>query len=624
MKNLLPTAVLLVVCSFTLAAQVDTLTILHINDTHSNLAPIGPRTNSLEGSLGGIARAATLLGTLKATTPNALLLHAGDFFVGDLFFNVYFGVPELQMLAGIGLDAMAVGNHEFDLTPSTLETALDAAFVGGGFPLLSANLKFDSVAVQGLKKYIQPYTVKQVGAVKVGIFGLTTPATAILSQPSPVIVDENIIQVAAAMVDTLTARHCDVVVCLSHLGVALDKLVAENVPGINVIVGGHDHYLFNEPIAILNPATDTTWIVQANAFYLNAGEMQLTVSSGKVRMIQYQMHTIDESIPKDPTIDAVVNSLIAGIEATYGPVYTQRIGYAREVFVEVADSLLSQGYKDTPVGNLVTDAFRAYTGTQIAIEVGGSTAEQLYRGPLVAADVFRTVGYGFNTDNGLGYRLATFTMTGVAFKAGLEYGLSSIEENDEFLPQLSGASYIYNPHSPAGERVIVARVGNSNLNPDETYTITGNEFVPGFLQYLGIPFDNVRIISDTTEFQIVAAFIAQLDTIAPKQEGRVQASFGTGVARMEVQPPRQFVLNQNYPNPFNPTTAISFQLSTDSRVRLTVFDLLGREVTTLVNEELPVGTHKAVWDASSTPSGVYLYQLTAGSFVQTRKMVLLK
>jgi 5'-nucleotidase len=374
----------------------------------------------------------------KMEEPNALLLHAGDLFVGDMFFNQYFGVPEFQILLSLGCDAFAVGNHEFDLMPATLKTALDSSFGGGSFPLLSANTLLDDPGVQDLKQYIKPYTIRQVGTVKVGIFGLTTPATNVLSLPAPAAVDSDFVTIAAAYVDTLVSQNCGLVICLSHLGLMYDQLLASYVPGIHAIVGGHDHYALESPVAVQNPLGDTTWIVQANAFYLNVGKLRLTVQDTIVRLLDYALIPIDDSVPEEPTIAATVDMLIHGIEALYGPAYTQQLTYAAEYFEEVADSLMYVGYRDTPAGNLVTDAFRALTNTDIAMEVGGSTAQPLYQGPITGADVFRMVGYGFNTDNGLGYRIATFTMTGAALMMGLEFGLSEIEQSDEFFVQASG------------------------------------------------------------------------------------------------------------------------------------------------------------------------------------------
>ena len=103
---------------------------------------------------------------------------------------------------------------------------------------------------------------------------------------------------------------------------------------------------------------------------------------------------------------------------------------------------------------------------------------------------------------------------------------------------------------------------------------------------------------------------------------------GSGVTsvRMDNQSaaPTSFLLSQNYPNPFNPTTTINFQLKADSRVRLAIYDLLGREVATLVNDGLSAGNYTWQWNASIMPSGIYFYRLQAGSFVQTKKLVLLK
>ena len=92
---------------------------------------------------------------------------------------------------------------------------------------------------------------------------------------------------------------------------------------------------------------------------------------------------------------------------------------------------------------------------------------------------------------------------------------------------------------------------------------------------------------------------------------------GTGV-------PTRYALDQNYPNPFNPSTTIGFSLPEADMVRVTIFDALGREVTTLLSSTLPAGTHSRTWDASGYAGGVYLYRLQAGSFVQTRKLIVLK
>ena len=107
-----------------------------------------------------------------------------------------------------------------------------------------------------------------------------------------------------------------------------------------------------------------------------------------------------------------------------------------------------------------------------------------------------------------------------------------------------------------------------------------------------------------------------LNTIGIKKEGR--------------EIPAEYSLNQNYPNPFNPMTKISFQLSVAGNVSLKIFDMLGREAATPVNEKLSAGTYSIDWNASDFPSGVYFYRLTVNSanndmvYSQTRKMIILK
>jgi len=118
------------------------------------------------------------------------------------------------------------------------------------------------------------------------------------------------------------------------------------------------------------------------------------------------------------------------------------------------------------------------------------------------------------------------------------------------------------------------------------------------------------------------------DTIITITEGQSIGikNTGTGI-------PKEFKLEQNYPNPFNPTTKIKFNISplpggvSEGRgglVKLIIYDVLGREVATLVNEQLKPGTYEVEWDASNYPSGVYFYNLTAGVFKDTKRMMLIR
>ncbi|MBI3112659.1 MAG: 5'-nucleotidase C-terminal domain-containing protein [Ignavibacteriales bacterium] len=611
-------------------AQVDTLTVLHVNDTHSNLATLGPRCEDLSGTRGGIARAASLIGLQRATNPNTLLLHAGDLFVGDLFFNKYFGVPEFQLMQQLGFDAMAVGNHEFDLGPGALYASLEAAFGdSAGYPLLSANTLLPDSTVAPLRKYIQSFVVRQVGNVKVGIFGMTTPQTNLISQPAPAFIDTNIVQIAQANVDTLKALGCQVILCLSHMGVALDKLVATYVPGIHAVVGGHDHFLLDREIEVTNVAGENTWVVQAASYYLYLGKLRLIIDDTQVRLLGYEAIPIADPIPEEPSVQEVVTQLIQGIEAVYGPVYSQQVAFVEQQLEEVVlpDSLLTFGPRDTPMGNLLTDALRTATGAEIGIEANGSIAHPLYQGPIVGADLYRAVGYGLNADNGLNYRLATLEVSGMGLLQGLEFGLSEIEVGDDFMLQASGLSYIYNPNNPPFQRLLEVKVGDQPIDPSATYNVATTEYVALFLDLLQIPYQNLHVYPDTSEFQVLLAYTSAADTIRASVEGRIRAGTATVTTNVSLTGegiPTAFELHQNYPNPFNPSTTIGFSVPVPGRVRLSVFTILGQQVAELVNEELSPGSYKIPWNANGLPSGVYFYKLHAGSEVATRKLLLMK
>jgi hypothetical protein len=109
-----------------------------------------------------------------------------------------------------------------------------------------------------------------------------------------------------------------------------------------------------------------------------------------------------------------------------------------------------------------------------------------------------------------------------------------------------------------------------------------------------------------------------------KDSSRLAVTFAPLAIAQEDVAPRQYELSQNYPNPFNPSTTIKFELPKASHVSLTVYDILGREVTVLVNEKRDAGVHEVKFDGSNLASGVYFYRLKAGDIVQSKRLLLLK
>lgn len=626
MKRIILIILSITILSFSLIYAQETLTILNLNDTHSNLSSLGPRDpGSLEGTQGGIARAAAYINLVRQLQPNTMVLHAGDSFIGDMFFNTSVGINEFTLLKLLGIDALTLGNHEFDLGTSTLAYAYGEGLAP--VPILSANFVLVDTTLQEFGDTVLPYTIKTYGNFKVGILGLTTPETNILSSIQPAAyMDSDFVEIAGAAVSELQSQNCNLIILLSHLGVQYDQLVAQNIPGINVIIGGHDHLKFEQPIEVTNPGGTTTYIVQAGSNYRDIGKIDFELNQGTAAMTNYQLVPLDITVPEDPDFLQAVNDMISAIEITYGPIYSQQIATAEDYFEEVADSLTSNGNHDTPAGNLITDAYRLTMGTDIAMQAGGSIAQPIYAGSLTAIDLFRAVGYGFNEHNGLGFPLVTFNLTGEEIRTGLEIVLTMTESNDEFFPQVSGMSYKYNPTWPAGGRLYEVLIDNAPIDPEATYSVTANQLLAIIMQNnFGFVLQNYKEYPDSTEFQVLTGYVMQLGTISPVTEGRI---FSNNTVSVEGDQnsisPQQFQLFQNYPNPFNPDTEIRYQLPESGNVTLKIYDVLGREIGILVNEFKSAGSHTVNWNAVNESSGIYIYTLESNGTRISKKMILLR
>ena len=502
-----------------LPAAERTVTLLHVSDTHSHLDATGPRDRSLAGTVGGIAKATTVLAAARAKDPDALLLHAGDVFQGDLFFNFAYGVPELQWMAAMRFDAMAVGNHEFDPGPETLAGILEQGFADGAVSLLSANAR----NLGGLAPFVSDSILKDAGGVKVGIFGLTVPDDP-MCQNAPVTLDPNLAAVAAARVAALRAAGAEVVVLLSHLGLAYDTAVAEAVNGIDVVVGGHDHLTLEEPVEVRSPSGKTVPVVQAGPHLANVGRLRLVLRGNEVRVAAFELLPVDDAVVPEPGVAAVVAQLKEAIEGALGPVFSSEVAVARRALPVLPRA--RSPWKDAPVGDLVADSFRAAGGTDVAFTSSGFLSEGISAGPLVPADLFRVVSYGLDPETGLGFRLVTSELSGAALAMVLEIGVAGPGPEDAFFPHVSGLRFAYDSRQAPGERVDLPslRVGGAPLDPERTYTLTTNSAVAGFLAgVLGVPLANVTPVPDAFEYTALLAAVERMGGVVDvRPDGRIR------------------------------------------------------------------------------------------------------
>ncbi len=423
-------------------AQDGELRLLHVNDFHGFAEPYRP-LGSLELK-GGAAYLAFQAKRLRAEKPS-LLLAAGDMIQGDNWANLFQGASVMELLNAMGFDAMVVGNHEFDFGQAILKQRLSEA----KFPVLGANVR----GLPGLK----PYVVKEVGGLKVALLGVITPDTAVSTHPQNVL-GLSFLSPEAAVREFLPRlrAEADLVVVLSHLGFAEDRKLAQRVPGLAVIVGGHSHTRLEQPVKV-----NDTIIVQAFEHGKFLGVLDLTVRQGKVTQARGRLVEIKpEAGPADPEILKIVKK------------YQQKVDILlNDVVGETATDLdaTQARVRETTLGNLVADVMRDKVGADAALINGGSLRASIPRGRITRKQLYTALPF----DN----YLVAFRLTGRQLQAALEYGVSGVERREGRFPQVSGLSFAYRPAAPPGCRVTEVAVGARPLEPDRHYTVATNDFL---------------------------------------------------------------------------------------------------------------------------------------------------
>jgi 5'-nucleotidase len=260
------------------------ITILHTNDTHSQIDPI-PDNDKTNGGKGGVARRATLVKRIRKENPNTLLIDAGDVLQGTPYFNFYKGEVEYKSMSMIGYDAGTIGNHEFDNGVEALAKAMQFA----NFDIVSTNY---DVRGSALEKKVKTHVVKEVGGVRVGLFGLGI-------NPKALITDENFaplkyldpVSTARDVVKLLREQErCQLVLGMTHLGYYAnpkgneigDTQLAAQVDGIDFIAGGHTHTFMEKPVLQKTPSGKETIIYQVGKSGIYVGRVDFTVRAGKV------------------------------------------------------------------------------------------------------------------------------------------------------------------------------------------------------------------------------------------------------------------------------------------------------------------------------------------------------
>ncbi len=508
-------------CATSSAGRTFTLDIVHINDTHSHLAPFKLTlmldSRPTEVQAGGFPRLKSAVDALREKEKNLLFLHAGDAVQGTLYFTKYRGRADMDFLNLIGIDAICPGNHEFDRGPDLLAGLIGVA----RFPFVSANI--DTSANAELSGRIEPYIIKEFGTLgqeRVAIIGATTPDTPVLSSPGPTLKFEDPDTSVSRTVALLKTKGINKIIVLSHLGYKHDIALAGKVPGIDVIVGGHSHTLLGDrrdfsdigvttggdyPTVIRGPGGSKVLIVQAWKWAAVLGELRVTFD-GKGNITRWKGRPTlvlgDSFKLKDAAqayvgvrkgsarYKAILHAIeSSGVAAVYPeePAAERKLDYYSAPLDAFMKEVVARAAGDMKIGEnsgpgpLVADSMLWKTTklkTRIALLNSGGVRRDLSAGPVTLGDVYEVLPFDDT--------LVVMDLTGAELREALEEGVDFMITRGNGSPYMyvSGISFSIDEAKPEGRRIGLLKVkglqgGYEDVDPGAIYRIVTNSFMAG-------------------------------------------------------------------------------------------------------------------------------------------------
>ena len=415
--------------------------ILHINDFHGFAVPYKPYGS--DEAQGGLAYLAARADELRSEKPT-LFLAAGDLIQGNNWANLFQGKSSIEAMNAMKVDAMVLGNHEFDFGQAVLKERIGEA----NFPVLGAN-------VVGLSE-LKPYILKNMDGLTVAIIGVVTDDTPVTTHPRNVIGLQFLSpeETIKKYTQGLKGKY-DIIVVLSHSWFSADTVLAKTVDGIDIIIGGHSHTKVEKPAIV-----GKTVIAQAFEHGKALGVLDLAIKDGKVVEVSGRL----EPIKPTGKSNRVVETIVAKYQQKVDAVMNEIVGEAL-ADLDGANVRL----KETNLGNLITDVMRKTAGADAAIINGGTIRTSIKKGPVKVSDVYAVVPF----DN----YIVAIRLTGQQIRDTLEHGVSAVEEEEGRFPQVSGLTFTYDLKGKKGSRVKEVFIGGVPLVADREYTVATNDFL---------------------------------------------------------------------------------------------------------------------------------------------------
>ena len=453
-------------------AVMSETTILFTHDMHSHFLPVEGNTGS---EAGGYARLKTVIDREREQHPDALLLDGGDFSIGTLFQTLYTTqAAELRTMGAMGYDATVMGNHEFDHKGTGFAQMLNAAVESGETvpAMVCANYKPAAdnpdrdVIQQAMDHYgVQETQLIERGGVTYGIFGIVGVDSNDCAPSSGFTLEDPAVA-AKRCVASLEAQGAEFIICLSHSGTdsdaekSEDEILAKNVPGIDVIVSGHTHTKLDEPIVV-----NDTYIVSSDQYSEYLGSITLErISDGSLRLADYRLIPIDETIEDDSTIADMVKEW----KTMVGEEYLDRYGMTYDQVLTTTDFDMatpkSGVQENNSLGMLAADSFQwamenlaaedGYLGHTITVTADGVLRAPLRKGEITASEAFDVLSMGVGEDGTSGFPLVAVYLTGKEIKAAMEVDASVTPIMPAAQLYMSGVAYTFNTNRMFFNRVV--------------------------------------------------------------------------------------------------------------------------------------------------------------------------
>lgn len=428
-------------------AQEHTLTLIFTNDTHNRLEPF--EHVELKQRVGGIVRRQRYFDQVRSQNPHTLVLDAGDVFQGTPFYNFYLGEPDIKAMGQMGYHAMTVGNHDLDNGIDNLRKQTRYA----PFPVLNANI----VDAKTGQLAFRPFQIFEIDGLRIAVIGLMSEhawqAVASANKTGLRLVDP--IKAANELVPQLRPQ-VDLIISLHHMGIWVDEEFPKQVPGVDVVIGGHSHTRMDQAKLIPNAnANGIGGTIMQHAYYMGVyvGRIDLKIDDLKhITGYSSQLTLLDDRFEREP-LQVLLDS--------YGD---KLRGQMNEVIGEALDEMGTDGKYNGPfaLGSLIADVLRQSQGSEVGIVNTGGVRAGLNKGPITVGEIFEIMPF----DNAI----TNFKLKGSELRKVVETHASRLGVSKNL--QFSGLVYTLD-----GKQLGEIKVNGQPLDPNRLYSVTAPDYV---------------------------------------------------------------------------------------------------------------------------------------------------